>query len=233
MELDQQQTRLQELIIHGKKQGGVTWSEVTDYMEDTLSSTDPDTLQAEEAILSTLEEMGIPVYDMPSDLENLLSSDKSNELPVEETAAIDTNINLLGEDGSSKKSDLVRMYMKAMGAVKLLTRQGEIVLAIRIEEGLQEILLAIAKYPFAIKMILVEYQRYEKKEIRLNDIISGFLDLEEKQSDIKKEKPPKYEEVIAENIIEEKPPKYEEVIAENIIEEKLPKYEEVIVESII
>ncbi|MFZ0218706.1 MAG: RNA polymerase sigma factor RpoD [Candidatus Aquirickettsiella sp.] len=179
MDFEQQQTRLRELIAHGKKQGFVTYAEINDHLlEDIISETEQEQLQLDEIILM-LNDIGIPVYEVPPDMETLLSSSIATNSSEEETSSENTNIlgNITAELG--RTTDPVRMYMREMGTVELLTREGEIKLAKRIEEGLQAILSALTQYPENVFHILSDYVRYEQQEIRLNDIISGFLDLEE------------------------------------------------------
>ncbi len=179
MDFEQQQTRLRELIAHGKKQGFVTYAEINDYLlEDIVSEAEQDQLQLDEITLM-INELGIPVYENPPDMETLLSTNIATNSSEEESGS--ENTTMLGNIGAElgRTTDPVRMYMREMGTVELLTREGEIKLAKRIEEGLQAILVSLAQYPENILDILNEYARYEQQEIRLNDIISGFLDLEE------------------------------------------------------
>ncbi|OIZ95582.1 RNA polymerase sigma factor RpoD [Candidatus Rickettsiella isopodorum] len=179
MDFEQQQSRLRELIAHGKKQGFVTYAEINDHLlEDIISEAEQEQLQLDEIILM-LNDIGIPVYEVPPDMETLLSSSIANNSSEEESSSENTNIlsNIAAELG--RTTDPVRMYMREMGTVELLTREGEIKLAKRIEEGLQAILAALTQYPENVFDILSDYARYEQQEIRLNDIISGFLDLEE------------------------------------------------------
>ncbi|EDP46939.1 RNA polymerase sigma factor RpoD [Rickettsiella grylli] len=178
MDFEQQQSRLRELITHGKKQGFVTYAEINDHLlEDIISEAEQEQLQLDEIILM-LNDIGIPVYEVPPDMETLLSSSIVNNAEEENSSE---NVTILGNITTElgRTTDPVRMYMREMGTVELLTREGEIKLAKRIEDGLQAILAALAQYPVNISHILNEYTRYEQQEIRLNDIISGFLDLEE------------------------------------------------------
>ncbi len=179
MDFEQQQSRLRELIAHGKKQGFVTYAEINDHLlEDIISEAEQEQLQLDEIILM-LNDIGIPVYEVPPDMETLLASSITSASSEEESSSENTNIlgNIAAELG--RTTDPVRMYMREMGTVELLTREGEIKLAKRIEEGLQAILTALTQYPENVSDILGDYTRYERQEIRLNDIISGFLDLEE------------------------------------------------------
>lgn len=179
MDLEQQQSRLKMLIGHGKEQGFLTYAEVNDYLlDDSSPGSDQEQLQIEEIILM-LNELSIPVYEVPPDLETLLSSSTGGGDEEEgggggTSEALTTITSELG-----RTTDPVRMYMREMGTVELLTRQGEIVLAKRIEEGIREVLLALAQYPEIIASVLSDFERYERQEMRLSDIISGYTDMEE------------------------------------------------------
>lgn len=177
MELEPQQSRLKLLIAHGKEQGFLTYAEVNDYLlDDSNDSADQEQLPIEEIILM-LNELSISVYEVPPDMETLLSSGDGSGSDDEggggDTAVFSGISNELG-----RTTDPVRMYMREMGTVELLTRHGEIILAKRIEEGIKEVLLALAQYPELIGDVINEYGRYENQEIRLSDIISGYTDLE-------------------------------------------------------
>lgn len=190
MDFEQQQTRLRKLIAHGRKLGFVTYAEINDCLvEDNDTETgnsspslgsnasEPEHDQSQlEEIISMLNELNISVCEVPPDIETqLIPTNLSDEESGSE------NTSTLGNIGAElgRTTDPVRMYMREMGTVELLTREGEIKLAKRIEEGLQAILVALAQYPENIADVLDDYARYERQEIRLNDIISGFLDLEE------------------------------------------------------
>lgn len=181
MDLEQQQSRLKMLINHGKEQGFLTYAEVNDYLLDEAApETDQEQLQIEEIILM-LNELSIPVYEVPPDLETLLLSNSGSGEGEDEgsSGGAGTLASITSELG--RTTDPVRMYMREMGTVELLTRQGEIVLAKRIEEGIREVLLALSQYPEIIHDIIKEYARYERQEARLSDIISGYTDLEEEK----------------------------------------------------
>lgn len=180
MDLEQQQSRLRLLIAHGKEQGFLTYAEVNDYL---LEDVDPEQVQIEE-ITTMLTDMGIQVCVTPPDIqtllyENLAGSGAADEESSSESGAPETG-EILAAIGAElgRTTDPVRMYMREMGTVELLTRNGEIVLAKRIEEGIQEVLEALAKYPEIMVEVLGDYERYERQEMRLSDIISGFTDVE-------------------------------------------------------
>lgn len=179
MDLETQQSRLKLLIAHGKEQGFLTYMEVNDYLLDD-GDAEQEQLPIEEIILM-LHELSIPVYEVPPDLETLLTVSNTGGASTEEEGggggdgggALSSITSELG-----RTTDPVRMYMREMGTVELLTRQGEIILAKRIEEGIQEVLVALAQYPEIIGDVIKEYERYERQEARLSDIISGFTDVE-------------------------------------------------------
>lgn len=179
MDFEEQQARLRDLVAHGKKQGFVTYAEINDYLlEDVISESEQDQLQLDEIVLK-INELGIPVYEVPPDMETLLSSNSSSNASDEDAgsesgATLGTINSELG-----RTTDPVRMYMREMGTVELLTREGEIKLAKRIEEGVQAILTALAQFPGAVADVLKKYASYKKQKLRLNEIISGFFDINE------------------------------------------------------
>lgn len=181
MDLEQQQSRLKILIAHGKEQGFLTYAEVNDYLLDDI---DPEQVQIEE-ITGMLNEMGIPVCVTPPDIQTLLYENLAgNAGGDEEAGGGESTVSDAGEALAAiagelgRTTDPVRMYMREMGTVELLTRNGEIVLAKRIEEGIYEVLTALAQYPEIVTEILKDFERYERQEMRLSDIISGFTDVE-------------------------------------------------------
>lgn len=181
MDLDQQQARLEELVRHGKKQGFLTYDEINGYIADEELPGEEEPLNLEE-VISVLEEAGIPVDDVPSNLEgDILSNDIEDPAAINVVEETTESHEITLGDGSI---DPTRIYMRNMGLIPLLTRQGEITLAKRIEEGLQEVLSAITQYPPAISVILIEYTRYEAGEIRLGEVIIGFISSEEVKEDI-------------------------------------------------
>ena len=183
-EEQQQQARLKLLIAHGKEQGFLTFAEIQDYLLDGEGFSEQ--LQLEEVISVLRNEMNIEVYDNPPDLQTLLTENLAGGGSADEEGG-STESSGGSEAGEilsaitneiGRTTDPVRMYMREMGTVELLTRSGEIVLAKRIEEGIQEVLVALAQYPVLISDVLNDYARYERQEMRLSDIISGFTDVE-------------------------------------------------------
>ncbi|RDL44421.1 RNA polymerase sigma factor RpoD [Marinomonas piezotolerans] len=166
---DTQQSRLKELIAKGKEQGYLTYSEVNDHLPDDLS--DPE--QVEE-IIAMINDMGIVVSEYAPDKENLLmeEGDSTDDDAAEEAAAALAAV----EGDVTRTTDPVRMYMREMGTVELLTRAGEIAIAKRIEEGTREVMAALSYYPGAVDLLINTYDRVIEEEGRLSDIFSGFID---------------------------------------------------------
>ena len=165
-----QQSRLKSLIAKGKDQGFLTYAEVNDHLPEEI--VDP---QQIEDIIGMINEMGILVHEVAPDTDSLqLASTKNtaDDDAAEEAAA--TLVTVDSEFG--RTTDPVRMYMREMGTVELLTREGEIVIAKRIEDGLGQVLQALAAFPESTATLLRGYERVEAGDMRLNDLISGFVD---------------------------------------------------------
>ncbi len=165
---EQQQSGLKELIARGKEQGYLTYAEVNDHLPDTI--VDPEQI---EDIVAMINDMGITVYEQAPDADSLLLNDEAvqaDDEAAEEAAAALANV----DSDFGRTTDPVRMYMREMGTVELLTREGEIQIAIRIEEGLNEILRALAQYPASTEVLLEKAALIDSEEVRLTDIINGF-----------------------------------------------------------
>ncbi len=164
----QQQSQLKELIAKGKEQGYLTYAEVNDHLPADIS--DPDQI---EDIIRMITEMGISVFETAPDADELLSAGdaSADELAAEEAAAALAAV----ETEAGRTTDPVRMYMREMGTVELLTRQGEIEIAKRIEEGIREVMGAISKFPGTVHLILNAYDKATEDE-RLSDVLIGYLD---------------------------------------------------------
>ena len=165
-----QQSRLKTLIAKGKEQGYLTYAEVNDHLPQDIS--DPDQV---EDIIQMINDMGIQVFEQAPDADELLMTEgdrSADDIAAAEAAAALAAV----ETEAGHTTDPVRMYMREMGTVELLTREGEIVIAKRIEEGIRELLSALALYPGAVKNILDEYELVTKEERKLADIMVGYLD---------------------------------------------------------
>ena len=169
MNQEQQQSQLKALIAKGKEQGFLTYHEVNDHLPDDI--VDQEHI---DNIVNVINEMGIPVHEFTPDADVLLISETpvADEEAAEEAAAVLTSVD--GEFG--RTTDPVRMYMREMGTVDLLTRDGEIHIAKRIEEGTYQALSALATYPEIIKDFLKYYDLVKSGDIRTSEVISGFSD---------------------------------------------------------
>lgn len=164
------QSRIKELINRGREQGYLTYDEVNDHLPDDIS--DPDQV---EDIIQMINDMGIRVFETAPDADELLMNDgdaSADEIAAAEAAAALAAV----ETEAGRTTDPVRMYMREMGTVELLTREGEIVIAKRIEEGVRELMHALAFWPETVATYLVEWTMVEKEERRLSDVIAGWLD---------------------------------------------------------
>ncbi|HCR96220.1 MAG: RNA polymerase sigma factor RpoD [Halomonas sp.] len=169
----QQQSRLKELIARGKEQGYLTYAEVNDHLPEDIA--DPDQV---EDIIGMINDMGIRVAEEAPDEDTLMMSDHStDESAAEEAVAALAAV----ESDVGRTTDPVRMYMREMGTVELLTREGEIEIAKRIEEGTREVMSALAYLPGAVASILDAYDATQDEEApgRLSDLFSGFIDPDE------------------------------------------------------
>jgi RNA polymerase primary sigma factor len=165
-----QESRLKKLISRGKEQGYLTYAEVNDHLPRDIS--DPDQV---EDIIQMINDMGIKVYEVAPDADDLLMGEgdtSSDDIAAAEAAAALAAV----ETEAGRTTDPVRMYMREMGTVELLTREGEIVIAKRIEEGIRELLAALAAYPGTLDYVLAEYELVTKDEKRLTDLMIGYLD---------------------------------------------------------
>jgi len=167
---EDRQSKLKELIALGKEQTYLTYSQVNDYLPSEI--VDPEQI---EEIVNTINDMGIPVYEKAPDSESLLSAEPaapSDEEAIEEAAAA-----LAALDAElGRTTDPVRMYMREMGTVELLTREGEIRIAKRIEEGLDTVRGQLALYPSTHEFLLRAYEPVKAGQGRLIDLIVGFID---------------------------------------------------------
>ena len=168
--MEKEQSKLKVLITRGKEQGYLTYTEVNDHLPDGV-------VDAEqiEGIIRMINDMGIEVFEKAPDMEaiqisepNSVSSDEDAvEAAAAALAAVDSDF--------GRTTDPVRMYMREMGTVELLTREGELEIAKRIEDGLTQVLTAISRYPGAIEVLLDEFTKIEQGESRLSDMMNGFI----------------------------------------------------------
>ena len=160
------------LISRGKEQGYLTYAEVNDHLPDSITESE----QIED-IIQMLQDVGIPVHERAPETDDTMfgeSTEAADEVAEEEAAAVLASV----ESEPGRTTDPVRMYMREMGTVELLTREGEISIAKRIEEGIRDVLHSIAYWPNAVEVVLKEYNDFLNGERRLADILSGYLDPE-------------------------------------------------------
>ncbi len=169
----QQQSQLKQLISKGKEQGFLTYAEVNDHLPDGI--VEPEQI---EDIIRMINDMGIQVHETAPDTDDQIMSDSA--VSTDEDAAEAAAAALASVDSEfGRTTDPVRMYMREMGTVELLTREGELVIAKRIEEGQAQVLCALATYPDTIISILEMFDKVEAEELRLTDVIIGFAQSDE------------------------------------------------------
>ncbi|PBJ82861.1 RNA polymerase sigma factor RpoD [Lysobacteraceae bacterium NML93-0399] len=168
-----QQSDIKLLISKGLEQGYLTYAEVNDHLPDDM--VDPEQI---EDIIGMINGMGIDVHEVAPDAETLLlAGESSGNREVDETAAEEAAAALTSLDTEGgRTTDPVRMYMREMGTVELLTREGEIAIAKRIEEGLNQMMASVASFPWSVQLLLEEYQLHKDGKKRLAEVVAGFND---------------------------------------------------------
>ncbi|WP_372811838.1 RNA polymerase sigma factor RpoD [Pseudoalteromonas nigrifaciens] len=156
------------MILKCKEQGYLTFAEVNDHLPQDIIDSD----QVED-IISMINDMGIKVSENAPDADELMMQETTTDEDAAEAAAAAL---ATVEKEIGRTTDPVRMYMREMGTVELLTREGEIVIAKRIEEGINQVQISVAEYPEAITYLLEQWDKFEAEEMRLSDIIVGFID---------------------------------------------------------
>ncbi len=170
MNQEQQQSQLKQLIAKGKEQGFLTYAEVNDHLPEGI--VEPEQI---EDIVRMINDMGITVHESAPDLEDNTLSD--SVVSTDEDAAEAAAAALASVDSEfGRTTDPVRMYMREMGTVELLTREGELRIAKRIEEGLHQVSAALATFPVTVDLLCTQLEKIEPGESRLADITSGFID---------------------------------------------------------
>jgi RNA polymerase primary sigma factor len=166
---DKQQSGIKDLIAKGRDQGYLTYAEVNDHLPEDIA--DPEQV---EDIIQMINDMGITVYETAPDAETLLMISGDNtpdEVAAAEAAAALASV----ESEQHRTTDPVRMYMREMGSVELLTREGEIEIAKRIEEGTRELMSAVAEWPSNVAAVIAQWDIVVSGEKKLTDLISGYL----------------------------------------------------------
>ena len=171
-ELERRRQKLKTLIKLGKERGFLTYSEINDHLPENI--VDPEAI---EGIIGTFNDMGIAVYEHAPDAETLLLSDNVATVTddADAEAAAEAALSTVDSD-FGRTTDPVRMYMREMGSVELLTREGEIEIAKRIEDGLKDMIQAISACPTTIAEILATSDRITKDEIKIDEIVDGLVD---------------------------------------------------------
>ena len=173
MDRETQKAQLNLLIAKGKEQGFLTYQEVNDHLPDDI--VEPEQI---DSIINIINDMGITVHEFAPDADTLIMSESpvtDDEAAEEAAAALASTV----DSEFGRTTDPVRMYMREMGTVDLLTREGEIKIAKRIEEGTHQALSALATHPDVIAEFLYQYEGVEKEEVKLTDIITGFVSPED------------------------------------------------------
>jgi RNA polymerase primary sigma factor len=167
--LNQKGSRIAELIEKGREQGYLTYSDVNDHLPDDIS--DPD--QVDE-IIGMINDLGLQVHETAPDADTLMlaESENSDDIALEQAAEALAAV----ENETGRTTDPVRMYMREMGTVDLLTREGEIEIAKRIEEGMRDLLNASVQYPKTVDYVLHYFQLVKDGEKKINDFLTGFLE---------------------------------------------------------
>ncbi len=173
-----QESQLKLLIARGKEQGYLTYAEVNDHLPSDI--VDPDQI---EDIISMINDMGISVHEVAPDADSMKIS--GDAVSTDDDAAEEAAAALASVDSEfGRTTDPVRMYMREMGAVELLTREGEIKIAKRIEDGMNQMRAALASHPETIASLLGEFAKVEAEEARLSDVIVGFIDPNESDAPV-------------------------------------------------
>jgi len=169
-EQEQQRSQITKVINLGREQNYLTYAQINDLLPNIVDTEHFD------VIISMLEGMNIKVFEFPPSEDELALLGNTEEIPedVEEAAMVLASV----DKETGRTTDPVRMYMREMGSVELLTREGEIKIAMRIEEGTRQVLSSLASYPETIDVLLKEYDKTLTEEVRLSDIILGFTDQE-------------------------------------------------------
>ncbi len=173
MDQEAQRSQLKKLIIRGKEQGYLTYREINDHLPEDVHDTDQI-----EAVVGMINDMGIEVYDQPPDADTLIMKSESAAVETSEDDAAEAADRVVStvESEFGRTTDPVRMYMREMGTVELLTREGEILLAKRIEEGVRQSIDAIASCPATVGTVVALMEKVAADQMRLTDLVAGFID---------------------------------------------------------
>ncbi len=171
-EIEERRGKLRALIKLGKERGFLTYGEINDHLPDNFTET-----EAIEGIISTFNDMGVAVYEQAPDAETLLLNDNAPNASSDDEVEEEAEVALSTVDSEfGRTTDPVRMYMREMGTVELLTREGEIEIAKRIEDGLKHMVMAISACPTTIADILAMAERVQNEETRVDELVDGLID---------------------------------------------------------
>ncbi|WP_422669283.1 RNA polymerase sigma factor RpoD [Candidatus Methylopumilus planktonicus] len=171
--IEERRARLKTLIVLGKERGYVTFAEINDHLPDEIQES-----EQIEGIVSMINDMGIMVYEQAPDAEALLMADVPPPVTDEEAAEEAEQALATVDSEFGRTTDPVRMYMREMGTVDLLTREGEIEIAKRIEDGLKHMVQAIAACPTTITELLAMVDKVESNELSVDEVVDGLIDVE-------------------------------------------------------
>ncbi|MGE8510725.1 MAG: RNA polymerase sigma factor region1.1 domain-containing protein, partial [Paraburkholderia terricola] len=178
-EIEERRSKLRALIKLGKERGFLTYAEINDHLPDNFTET-----EAIEGIISTFNDMGVAVYEQAPDAETLLLNDNAPAASSDDEVEEEAEVALSTVDSEfGRTTDPVRMYMREMGTVELLTREGEIEIAKRIEDGLKHMVMAISACPTTIADILAMAERVANEEIRIDELVDGLIDANAEDAD--------------------------------------------------
>ena len=172
-DVEERRTRLKSLIVLGKERGYLTYAEINDHLPDEIQES-----EQIEGIVSMINDMGIMVYEQAPDAEALLMADVPPPITDEEAAEEAEQALATVDSEFGRTTDPVRMYMREMGTVDLLTREGEIEIAKRIEDGLKHMVQAIAACPTTITELLAMVEKVESNELSVDEVVDGLIDVE-------------------------------------------------------
>ena len=172
-DVEERRTRLKSLIVLGKERGYLTYAEINDHLPDEIQES-----EQIEGIVSMINDMGIMVYEQAPDAEALLMADVPPPVTDEEAAEEAEQALATVDSEFGRTTDPVRMYMREMGTVDLLTREGEIEIAKRIEDGLKHMVQAIAACPTTITELLAMVDKVESNELSVDEVVDGLIDIE-------------------------------------------------------
>ncbi|MDD5058467.1 MAG: RNA polymerase sigma factor RpoD [Sideroxydans sp.] len=195
-DIEERRTRLKALILLGKERGYLTYAEINDHLPDMLE------VEQVEGVVSMINDMGITVCDVAPDSETLAMAETTPAVADEDAAAEAEAAISTVDSEFGRTTDPVRMYMREMGVVNLLTRQDEIEIAKRIEDGLKHMIQAISACPATIAEILVLADKIAKDELRIDELIDGFVDGED-ETNISADEGEEDEEIEEEEVEEE------------------------------